>query len=145
MRFLAEQGAYLDNPDAGAGTPLSIAAVRRHTSVVEVLLEFGANRSISGYGWGSALHCAFYGGAREIVQALLGEEDVLPISTICLDTLALLAESGSPSKILRKINSIRQSSGCKAECSPILLAAGRCHFDLLQALYGDRHHQILPR
>lgn len=146
VKLLVERGAGLNTCHEAIGTPLSIAALRRHTAVVEILLCHGAHLFAEGYGWGSATHCAFYGAEFDLAHIMCTAYGGLVFSTVCLDTLSLLAESETPLQILKQLKRTRRrSSGRKAKCSPFLLAAERGHFDFLQKLWVKDEYERLMR
>lgn len=147
VQLLVERGVNLNTCSGVIGTPLSIAALKRHTAIVKILLHHGADVSAQGYGWGSAMHCAFFGGAIDIAEIFgeavdCGKIATIPKSAVCLDTLSLLAETLTPFQMLRRLESRKpRLSGRKAKCVPALLAAERCYFGLLQEYFGKCYYK----
>lgn len=141
VECLLEHGADINIRKSSVGTPISIAALRRHAQVVEILLDNGADISVLGHTWGSAMHCAFYGGDLGIAKKLLDKDCSWRNATVCLGSLSLLTDKASPLYILPQHR--RYSPEKEVRCSPLFLAAHRCHFDLLQSCCGERCFELL--
>ncbi len=70
-RILIERGANVD-ADSALGTPLSVAAGRKHTDIVELLLTHGADpTAVGGRDQRTPLHAAAHAGAIDVVRILL--------------------------------------------------------------------------
>jgi ankyrin repeat protein len=134
VEFLLQNGADVNLQDDIMGTPLCVAASKAHERVVEVLLDHNANVAGSyGKALGSATHGACFGGSVTIFKSVLAKGGSLTnMSTVSVPVLSEMAkERWSPSnKILSLI-----LRGHFIKCSPILLAADRCHFDVLRLVW----------
>lgn len=125
------------------GTPICVAALRRHRSVVDILLKHKAEVSMADSEvLGSAMHCAFFGGSIYIVRSLLRRgADVDLRSIVSVTALAkmandrLLATKINMSLLLQK--DWNEEDGChRVKCSPVLLAADQRRFELLRCCWS---------
>lgn len=66
-----DQGAQLEEADAGGEPPLLIAALGGSSEVVRLLLDAGADLHATNQGGLTALHAAAYGGHAEVVRLLI--------------------------------------------------------------------------
>jgi ankyrin repeat protein len=138
--FLLKNGADVNSQDDIVGTPICVAAIKAHERVIEVLLEHNANVTESyGKALGSAMHCACFGGSLSIFKSILAKGGSLTnMSTVSVYAmLELSKERWPPAKIMQSLASGKNCSPgqCFVECSPILLAAERCHFDILRLFW----------
>jgi ankyrin repeat protein len=137
VEFLLRYGADVNLRDDEVGTPICVAASRAHERVVEILLEHKAKISASCGGvLGSAMHCACFGGSVAISRSVLARGGSIKCTSIVsLSALSNLAKQqlSSPSLTRSPLASRSdQANHSLIKCTPILLAAERCHFDILQ-------------
>jgi ankyrin repeat protein len=131
MEFLLDSGADVNSRHTLLGTPICAAALRGHLKAVEVLFKYKAGLRLTHNGAvGSAMHCACFSGDMAIVKMILKHGgDLKQASTISMLAFYDMANidftpSWSPFWVRRYGN--RQ-----VRCTPVLLAAERCHFALL--------------
>jgi ankyrin repeat protein len=131
MEFLLDSGADVNSRHTLLGTPICAAALRGHRKAVEVLFKYKAGLRLTHNGAiGSAMHCACFSGDMEIVKMIIEHGGNLKQSS----TISMLAfydmakEDFTPdwSPFWNRRYGARQ-----IKCTPVLLAAERCHFDLL--------------
>jgi ankyrin repeat protein len=135
VRLLLSRGADVNTEHVLFGRPICMAALRRHTQVVGVLLEHKADLALSCRYMSTALHCACFGGDVAIFESMLenGEgRDLARSHVVHLGALAFMADMdlGPNQAVPRWRRNPRLE--LETKCSPILLAAERCHFDLLR-------------
>jgi ankyrin repeat protein len=131
MEFLLENGADVNSRHTLLGTPICAAALRGHRKAVEVLFKYKAGLRLTHNGAiGSAMHCACFGGDIVILKMLLVNGGDLKQSSI-ISMLAFydMAEEDFAPDWSPFWN--RRYGARQVKCTPVLLAAERCHFDLL--------------
>jgi ankyrin repeat protein len=143
VRFLLNRGSNVNEYHYYLGTPIFVAALRRHKDVVEALLKHRASLSVPYGDLATALHCACFGGDVAIFELMLAHGqhgDLTRVQGVQLEVLASIADTSLASylAIARRIR--RRTSSSKIRCSPILLAAERCHFDLLRLCRSKLHN-----
>ena len=145
VRFLVDHGADV-NPDHFLGTPIAVAALRGHSGVVETLLQHKADIYNSLPGLGSALHCACFGGNSVIFKSILHASkcDYLAgYREVYLKALSIISTTSlKPAGIYKLLRKERDFQPLII-CSPILLAAERCHFDILRLCWSEFHYDYL--
>jgi ankyrin repeat protein len=146
VRFLVDHGADVNSEHHLLGTPIAVAALRGHSGVVETLLQHKADILNSLPGLGSALHCACFGGNSVIFRSILhaskgdclaGYREVYLKAFSVISTTSL--KPAGIYKLLRKERDFQRL----ITCSPILLAAERCHFDILRLCWSEFHYDYL--
>jgi ankyrin repeat protein len=147
MGFLLDSGADVNSRHTLLGTPICAAALRGHFKAVEVLFRYKAGLRLTHNGAiGSAMHCACFSGNLEIVKMILEHGGNLKQSS----TISMLAfydmakEDFAPdwSPFWNRRYAARQ-----VKCTPVLLAAERCHFDLLDLCWielGKTRPESIP-
>jgi ankyrin repeat protein len=135
VKLLLDRGANVNVETYDFGAPIFLAALKRHTKVVEVLLQHKADLSMSFDGLATALHCACFGGDVAIFESILrhGQDgDLVRVQVVHLETLAFMADANLASyHDVPRRKRIRISTP-SIRCSPLLLAAKRCQFDMIQ-------------
>jgi ankyrin repeat protein len=135
VRLLLNRGADVNTEHFLFGSPICVAALRRHTQVVVVLLAHKADLALSCHYMVTALHCACFGGDVTIFESMLEHgqgKDLAQSHVVDLGLLAFMADmSLGPHQAVHRWRRISRSEA-QTKCSPILLAAERCHFDLLR-------------
>jgi ankyrin repeat protein len=112
--------------------------------VVEMLLQHKAVLCESSGSLATALHCACFGGNVTIFESMMKhaeDEEWLQPHIVDLGALALMADTSLAfyrTALLQRRN--RLTFGPRLRCSPILLVAERCHFDLLQICRLNFHN-----
>jgi ankyrin repeat protein len=131
MEFLLDSGADVNSRHTLLGTPICAAALRGHSKAVEVLFKYKACLRLTHNGAiGSAMHCACFNGDMAILKMLLENGgDLKQSSTISILAFYDMAKEDftpSWSPFWSRRYGARQ-----IKCTPVLLAAECCHFDLL--------------
>jgi ankyrin repeat protein len=136
VQLLLHFGADVNPLSDLGGTPVCIAALRGHVEVVEALLSHKANLVTGKVVLGSAIHCACFGGVVSVFKSMLDRGATLDHHVVLdIDTLSQLAKrcDALPAVQVKGANSQRESSDRRfISCSPILLLAECCHFELLR-------------
>ena len=141
VRLLLVRGANVNIKHYNFGTPIAIAALRRHPEVVKLLLQHKA-RVLSEVAFGSAMHCACFGGNVDIFTAIMLNDpsnDYLSLHRVVkLKKFSMLSAADlRPSGLCRLVT----NEGPAIRCSPIFLAAERCRFDILSRSWSDWHFE----
>lgn len=139
-RFLLKHGADANAKHQISGTPIFVAALRGHADVVELLLEHKADMSTFALGLGTPMHCACFGGNPAIVRTMVSHHrpDIGRDTVIHIDAMSTIADTGLlPDKYGKLLWRGLSMNGSGVRCSPVLLAADRCHFQTLQVLSDD--------
>lgn len=94
---------------------------------------------------GSAIHCACFGGNTPAVKSVLDRGAVLDqrmiVSIRKLSELAKRWDAIAPHRVVKLVQRYESEDGHAIECSPILLLAERCHFDLLSLCWAGYNIQ----
>lgn len=132
--FLLDSGADVNSRHRLVGTPICYAALRGHLAVVELLVKYNADlQIIDSNRVGSAMHCACFGGNVPIVKLLLYHGGSLAQrSTVHATSMYSFAEEKS--NLSSPSYSWGYSGSRDVNCTPALLAAERCHFELLDLI-----------
>ena len=139
---LIDFGANINVEHDILGTPIAIAALRCHTAVVKTLLQHGADHSRFLAHLGSALHCACFGGDIDIFKSVLHEVHFTTRRKVRLKAFFALSGTNLKPAILGRILEYEQyCTDLQLSCSPIFLAAERCHFDILQLCWSEYSHR----
>jgi ankyrin repeat protein len=147
MEFLLDSGADVNSRHTLLGTPICVAALRGHAKAVEVLFKYKAGLRLTHNGAiGSAMHCACFSGDMAILKMLLENGgDLKQSSTISILAFYDMAKEDftpSWSAFWSRKYGVRQ-----IKCTPVLLAAERCHFDLLDLCWielGKTRPESIP-
>jgi ankyrin repeat protein len=131
MEFLLDNGADVNSRHTLLGTPICAAALRGHSKAVEVLFKYKAGLRLTHNGAiGSAMHCACFSGDIAILKMLLvNGGDLKQSSTISMLAFYDMAKEDFTPDWSPFWN--RRYGARQVKCTPVLLAAERCHFDLL--------------
>ena len=140
VRLLLSSGADVNLRHEHAGTSICIAALKGHADVVEALLSHKANL-VAGRGvMGSAIHCACFSGNITIVKSLLDRGANLDREVVLnIWALSERAKKCNASASVQVIASSLKRESLKhrtISCSPILLLADRCHFEILNLCWN---------
>ena len=146
VRFLIDRGADVNSEHSLLGTPVAVAALRGHSGVVETLLQHKVDILMFVPGLGSVLHCACFGGNSGIFSSILDHNpdyDYLAsyreVRFKAFSTIS--AMRFRPSGKLRMREYVAQDPSIR--CSPILLAAERCHFEILRLCESKYNHDYV--
>jgi ankyrin repeat protein len=147
MEFLLGSGADVNSRHTLLGIPICAAALRGHSKAVEVLIKYKAGLRLTHNGAiGSAMHCACFSGDMAILKMLLERGgDLKQSSTISMLAFYDMAkEDFVPdwSPFWSRKYGVRQ-----IKCTSVLLAAERCHFDLLDLCWielGKTRPESIP-
>jgi ankyrin repeat protein len=135
VRLLLSSGADVNSQHHDSGTPLSIAALKGHADVVEALLSHNARLDEGGGVMGSAIHCACFSGNIAIVKSLLDRGATLDRKVVlniwALSERAKKRDASAPVQAIASSLKRESLEHRTVSCSPILLLADRCHFELL--------------
>jgi ankyrin repeat protein len=131
MEFLLDNGADVNSRHILLGTPICAAALRGHSKAVDVLFKYKAGLRLTHNGAiGSAMHCACFSGDIAILKMLLEHGgDLKQSSTISMLAFYDIAKEDFAPDWSPFWN--RRYGSRQVKCTPVLLAAERCHFDLL--------------
>jgi ankyrin repeat protein len=144
VRLLLASGADVNSRHQFAGTPIGIAALKGHADVVEALLSYKASMRS---GMVPALHCACFSGNISIVKSLLDRgaslEDVVLVDMRMLPVLAKACDASASTKMIEpfSLDPYGELGHRIIRCSPILLLAERCHFELLKLCWAGYNKQ----
>jgi ankyrin repeat protein len=131
VQFLLQHGADVNSRHGVLGKPLCIAALKGYEKVVEILLKHRASVQRSDGGdLGSVMHCACFGGNVAIFKSILEKGgDLKLVSGV---SIAALYELTANNRLLQKPRKQDDRSYRFVRCSPLLLAAERCNFNILR-------------
>jgi ankyrin repeat protein len=131
MKFLLDSGADVNSRHTLLGTPICAAALKGHTKAVELLFKYKAGLRLTHNGAiGSAMHCACFNGDMAILKMLLENGgDLKHSSTISMLAFHDMAKEDFTPSWSPFWN--RRYGARQIKCTPVLLAAECCHFDLL--------------
>jgi len=137
VQFLIDNGADVNPGHRSLGTPLAVAALRRHSEVVKTLLLHQADIFTTSSWLGSALHCACFSGDLGIfldIMLYAKQNDCLQGNqAVHLDILREMSgTSFHPSQIGELKRDKHECPGRQIKCSPTLLAGERSNFRLLR-------------
>jgi ankyrin repeat protein len=136
VRLLLAYGADVNSRMYLGGSPICIAALRGHNDVVEILISHAAKLVTGKQGLDSAIHCACFSGCTSTVKFMLswgaGMDHRAFLDIPMLYGLAEARDISAATQILEASPQGATRSSRSITCSPILLLADRCHFDLLR-------------
>lgn len=147
VQLLLKSGADVNSYHGRYGTPLCVAALRGHGRIVEALLRHKANSSYGGE-LGPPMHCACYGGDELAVRSIIDHGgDLGGLSVIPINLLRWISSANNGRVLCEKRlenKMVKRNQPRYVECTPLLLAAERCHFDLFQLFkWGLSEHFLL--
>jgi ankyrin repeat protein len=147
IEFLLDSGADVNSRHTLLGTPICAAALRGHSKAVEVLFKYRAGLRLTHNGAiGSAMHCACFSGDIVILKMLLvNGGDLKQSSTISMLAFYDMAKEDFAPDWSPFWN--RRYGARQVKCTPVLLAAERCHFDLLDLCWielGKTRPESIP-